>query len=86
MKENASYTVFFDGSKNSYYEKLSGTQKTVSNGPPVSLASYNAGIVIIKSKNNTGFLFIQPEAKYSILFPEKDEYTAYRPEGNQVEV
>tara|TARA_B110000285_G_C15116779_1_gene614583 strand:+ start:499 stop:1902 length:1404 start_codon:yes stop_codon:yes gene_type:complete len=42
--------------------------------------------VIIKSKNNTGFLFVQPEAKYSILFPGKDKYTPYRPEGNQVEV
>ncbi len=42
--------------------------------------------VIIKSKNNKGFLFVQPNSSYDILFPEKDKYDPYRPSGNPVEV
>jgi len=67
-------------------EKIAATTVESDSSFTLYLASDITQKVIIKSKNNTGFLFIQPEAKYSILFPEKDEYTAYRPEGNQVEV
>lgn len=42
--------------------------------------------VILKSKNNKGFLFVQPNAKYNILFPEKDKYEPYRPAGNNIEI
>ena len=42
--------------------------------------------IIIKSKNNKGFLLIQPNANYTIFFPEKDRYAPYRPSGNEVEL
>lgn len=42
--------------------------------------------VIIKSGNNRGFLFVQPNGNYSIFFPEKDKFDPYRPAGNNVEV
>lgn len=67
-------------------EKIASTTVESDSSFTLYLASDITQKVIIKSKNNTGFLFVQPEAKYSILFPEKDKYTPYRPEGNQVEV
>ena len=42
--------------------------------------------IIIRSNNNVGFLLVQPNANYSVDFPEKDNYMAYRPDGNQVEI
>lgn len=42
--------------------------------------------IIVKSKNNKGFLFVQQGGKYDIFFPEKDKYDPYRPTGNNVEV
>ncbi len=42
--------------------------------------------IILKSNNNSGFLFVQPNATYQIDLPEKDKYTPYRPDGNQVEI
>ncbi len=42
--------------------------------------------IIIKSNNNSGFIFVQPNATYQIDFPEKDKYTPYRPDGNKVEI
>jgi len=42
--------------------------------------------IILKSKNNESFLFVQPNGNYSIFFPEKDKYDPYRPAGNNVEV
>ena len=42
--------------------------------------------IIIKSNNNEGFLLVQPNATYTIDLPEKDKYTPYRPDGNQVEI
>lgn len=42
--------------------------------------------VVIKSLNNKGFLYIQPNSKYNILFPDKDKFDAYKPTGNNVEI
>ncbi|MDX2361529.1 MAG: hypothetical protein QNK23_12035 [Crocinitomicaceae bacterium] len=42
--------------------------------------------IIIKSKNNKGFLLIQPNAEYVLFLPEKDKYTPFKPSGNEVEV
>ncbi len=42
--------------------------------------------IILKSGNNQGFLFVQPNANYSIFFPEKDKFDPYRPAGNNVEI
>ncbi|MBL1278646.1 MAG: hypothetical protein COA33_000095 [Fluviicola sp.] len=50
------------------------------------LASDITQKIILKSKNNRGFLLVQPKGKYSIFFPEKDKFSPNRPNGNQVEV
>jgi len=42
--------------------------------------------VIVKSGNNKGFLFVQPNGKYNVLFPDRDKYEPYRPAGNNVEI
>ncbi len=42
--------------------------------------------LILKSKNNESFLFVQPNGNYSIFFPDRDKYDPYRPAGNNVEV
>lgn len=42
--------------------------------------------VILKSNNNTGFMLVQPGAKYTVYFPEKDKYTPFKPSGNEVEI
>lgn len=42
--------------------------------------------VILKSRNNESFLFVQPQGTYSIFFPDRDKYDPYRPAGNNVEV
>lgn len=50
---------------------------------------FNSGItqkIILKSKNNTGYLLIQPNGNYSIFFPEKDKFSPNRANGNQVEI
>ena len=42
--------------------------------------------LIIRSNKNKAFLYIQPKAKYEVLFPEKDKYDPFRPSGNAVEL
>ena len=42
--------------------------------------------IIIRSSNNMGFIYVQPESNYSIYFPLKNKYDEYRPLGNQVEI
>lgn len=42
--------------------------------------------VILKSNKNKAFLYIQPNAKYEVYVPEKDQYDPYRPNGNTVEL
>lgn len=42
--------------------------------------------LLIRSNNNTGFLYIQPGGKYDIFFPARDRFDPYRKSGNQVEV
>lgn len=42
--------------------------------------------IIIKSQNNHGFLLGQPDGEYFIYFPERDKYTPYRPNGNEIEL
>ena len=46
----------------------------------------NVEKLILKSKNNESFLFVQPNGNYSIFFPDRDKYDPYRPAGNNVEV
>lgn len=42
--------------------------------------------VVIKSQNNKGFLYVQPNGKYSIFFPDRDKYDPYNPNGNSIEL
>lgn len=52
----------------------------------LSFSSQQTQKVVIKSQNNHGFLLSQPNGDYSIYFPERDKYTPYRPNGNEVEL
>ncbi|MES2589763.1 MAG: thioredoxin-like domain-containing protein [Bacteroidota bacterium] len=42
--------------------------------------------VIIKSKNNKGFIYIDPNATYDIYLPTKNRFDEDRPLGNEVEI
>lgn len=42
--------------------------------------------IILKSKKNKAYLYVQPKANYEVLFPEKDKYDPFRPSGNTVEI
>lgn len=42
--------------------------------------------VYIKSKNNRGFIYIQPGGKYEIYLPIKGKHDEFRPLGNEVEI
>ena len=42
--------------------------------------------ILIKSNNNKGFLYVQPNGKYNVFFPDRDRYDPYRPNGNSVEI
>ncbi len=61
---------------------------TVQSDSTFELQFNTSGIkkIIVKSGNNQGFLFVQPNANYSIFFPEKDKFDPYRPAGNNVEI
>jgi len=64
------------------------TSSTVQTDSTFSL-SFNIDLtqkVILKSKNNKGFLFVQKGGSYNLFFPEKDKYDPYKPTGNNVEI
>lgn len=42
--------------------------------------------IAIKGLNNKGYIYVQPNAKYNIIVPEKDEFDPYRPTGNMIEI
>jgi thiol-disulfide isomerase/thioredoxin len=42
--------------------------------------------VILRAGNNHGQLLVQPGGDYSIYFPDRDQYTEFRPNGNEVEL
>lgn len=42
--------------------------------------------IAVKGLNNKGYLYVQPNAKYNIIVPEKDEFDPYRPTGNMIEL
>lgn len=42
--------------------------------------------LILKAGNNYGQLLVQPNGNYSIFFPDRDKYTQFRPNGNEVEL
>jgi len=42
--------------------------------------------VIIRSKNNFAFLYIQPNGSYNVYLPKNNPYEPYKPTGNLVEL
>ena len=42
--------------------------------------------VIVRAAKNRSFMYIQPNATYTIFVPDRDPYEAYRPNGNEVEL
>lgn len=68
-------------------EKLIGTTE-VKLDSNFTISFFNTKIqkIIIKSKNNKGFLFVQPNANYDIFMPGRNKYDEYRPLGNDVEI
>ena len=42
--------------------------------------------VIIRSKNNKGYLYIEPNGSYDVYFPDSDPYNSFRPTGGLVEL
>lgn len=51
-----------------------------------SFATNRTQKILLKSRNNKGFIYVQPKATYEIYFPEKNKYDEYRPLGNDVEI
>ena len=52
----------------------------------ISLNSPYFQKVIIKANNNSGFLYIQPDAEYKLFIPGKNKYDPVRQSGNQIEI
>ncbi len=52
----------------------------------ITLSSPYLQKVIIKVNNNSGFLYIQPDAHYNLFIPEKNKYDPVRQNGNQIEI
>ena len=42
--------------------------------------------ILIKSHKNKGFIYAEPNETYSVFIPEKDEYNAYNPQGNEIQI
>jgi hypothetical protein len=42
--------------------------------------------IIIRCNKNKGFMFVEPNAHYSIYYPKKNKYDPYKATGNDVEV
>ncbi len=41
---------------------------------------------VLKCNKNSSIIYVQPDGKYDVYFPEKDRYDPYRPNGNFVEL
>jgi hypothetical protein len=68
-------------------EKLIGTTEVKADSN-FTISFFNSKIqkIIVKSKNNKGFLYIQPNANYEIFMPSRNKYDEFRPLGNDVEI
>jgi hypothetical protein len=42
--------------------------------------------LIVRCNKNSAFLYVQPQGLYEVYLPERDQYDAYRPGGNTVEL
>lgn len=71
----------------SYHESLlASTQVNADSSFTLYIDNDITRKIIIKSSNNRGFLYVQPNGKYTIFFPEKDKYDPYKPSGNSIEI
>jgi hypothetical protein len=68
-------------------EKLVGTS-IVKDDSTFQISFFNSKTqkLIIKSNNNYGFIYIEPNRTYNIYLPDRNRYDEYRPLGNQVEI
>lgn len=53
-----------------------------------SFVFYNNRIqkIVIRCHKNKSYLYIEPKGKYEVLFPDKNPYDVFNPNGNDVEV
>jgi hypothetical protein len=42
--------------------------------------------IFIKAHKNRGFIYVEPNKSYTVFVPEKDEFNAYNPQGNEVQI
>ena len=42
--------------------------------------------ILIKPHKNKGFIYAEPNKSYTLFIPEKDEYNAYNPQGNEIQI
>jgi hypothetical protein len=42
--------------------------------------------IYIKSNKNKGYIYVEPNKKYTVFLPEKDEFNVYNPLGNEIEI
>jgi hypothetical protein len=42
--------------------------------------------IIIKPHKNRGFIYTEPNRTYTLFLPEKDEFNAYNPQGNEIQI
>lgn len=42
--------------------------------------------IMIQSRKNKSFMYVQPSGKYRLYIPDRDSYEPYRPTGNKVEI
>ncbi len=42
--------------------------------------------IVVSGMNNSGHMYVQPGSTYKVLFPDRDKFDPYRPNGNQVEI
>ena len=52
----------------------------------ITFASEKVQKITIKSKNNKAHMYVDPGFHYKVGMPDKDKFTPYRPDGNQVEL
>lgn len=42
--------------------------------------------IYLKAHKNRGFIYAEPNKSYTVFIPERDEYNAYNPQGNEVQI
>ena len=42
--------------------------------------------IYLKAHKNRGFIYAEPNKSYTVFIPERDEYNAYNPQGNDIQI